>query len=95
MFVYKFSECASETAPEITMEQVLANYKSGTSITAHDLIFSGVIRRAGWCFDFRNDLRQYVYKQYGMWHEAYAPNKTLLRKNVGGRVERIVDITKK
>lgn len=93
MFIYKFSECASETAPEITVESMLANYKIGSTAAA-DLLFSGIIRRAGWLFDFRKELRQYVYKQYGQWHEAWAPNKTLLRKNVHGKIERIVELTK-
>lgn len=46
----------------------------------------------GYCYDFRKELKKYVVKQYGNWYEYFAPNKTLLRKALCGRIEKIVEI---
>ena len=65
----------------------------------HNVNFScfvpkGCVSVLGWCFDFRPYLRLYVYKQYGHWVEAYAPNKTILRKSVtgGSQIKHILEV---
>ncbi len=54
----------------------------------------GSVSVLGWCFDFRPVLKLYVYKQHGHWEEMYAPNKTLLRKNIfgGSQVKYILEV---
>jgi hypothetical protein len=37
-------------------------------------------------------LKKYIYKQYGQWSEAYAPNKTLLRQVTYGRIDKIIEL---
>ncbi len=59
----------------------------------HDMniINSGVYKLMGYAYDFRPFLKQYVYKQYGQWHEAYAINKTYLRKITYGIIDKIIE----
>ncbi len=57
-----------------------------------NLLHYGVYKVAGYKYDFSVYLKRYIYKQYGSWNEAYAPNKTTLRKVLGGRIEKIVEI---
>lgn len=51
----------------------------------------GAIKSMGYYYDCTSFLKKFVYKQYGHWHEAYAPNKTLLRKSVYGRIDKILE----
>lgn len=46
----------------------------------------------GWNYDFTAHLKHYVYKQYDQWFEAYAPNKTALRRAIHGRIQKIISI---
>nr|DAG59155.1 MAG TPA: hypothetical protein [Caudoviricetes sp.] len=46
----------------------------------------------GWIFDFADILKRYVYKRYNSWTEAYAFNKTCLRKTTYGRIDEIVEL---
>ena len=57
----------------------------------YDLLRHGHYKSMGFCYDFRGDLKHYVVKQYGEWCEYYAPNKTLLRKVLCGKVQKILD----
>lgn len=52
----------------------------------------GAIKIMGYRYDFKKYLKQYVVKQHGGWQEYYAPNKTLLRKTLFGKVEKIIEI---
>lgn len=58
----------------------------------NNLISYGVYKCMGYLFDFRPYLKKYLYKQYGEWNEAYAPNKTLLRRVIYGTIDKIVEI---
>ena len=51
----------------------------------------GKMKVMGYAFDLRPHLSKYIVKQYGRWDEYYAPNKTLLRKSIYGRIEKIVE----
>lgn len=58
----------------------------------NNLISYGYYKLMGYMYDFRPYLKKYVYKQYGDWIEVYAPNKTLLRQVIVGRIDKIVEI---
>lgn len=57
-----------------------------------NLIRYGYYRLMGYQYNFRPHLKKFLYKQYGDWQEAYAPNKTALRKAVYGRIDKIVEL---
>ena len=50
------------------------------------------IARLGWIISFRDVLKRFLYRQYGTWTEAYAFNKTCLRKSTYGRIDEIVEL---
>lgn len=57
-----------------------------------NLVRFGYYKSMGYLYDFKPYLKKYLYKQYGDWREAYAPNKTLLRQVIGGRIEQIIEL---
>lgn len=61
--------------------------------TNSDNIFrTGFYKNGGYSFNLRPYLKLYLFKQYGEWREFYAPNKTLLRKQVYGRIDKIIEL---
>lgn len=58
----------------------------------HDLISYGYYKLLGYLYDFRPYLKKYLFKQYGSWHEAYAPNKTKLRSVIDGKIDKIIEL---
>lgn len=52
----------------------------------------GFIKIMGYRYNFKPLLKTYLYKQHGSWFEVYAPNKTLLRKSIYGRIDKIVEL---
>jgi len=91
---YKFSENAQGETPTIkNPEKFLSEkYADKFSFGIHNLSRQGVFQLLGWEYNFRPFLKKYVVKQYNNWQEYYAPNKTLLRKILSGRIEKIVEI---
>lgn len=57
-----------------------------------NLIRFGYYKERGYKYDFKPYLKKYLYKQYGDWTEAFAPNKSLLRQVIGGRIDKIIEI---
>lgn len=57
-----------------------------------NLIRYGNYKLMGYKYDFSPYLKKYVYKQYGQWKEAYAPNKTKLRAVIYGRIDKIIEL---
>jgi len=57
-----------------------------------NLIRCGCYKLMGYKYDFQPYLKKYLYKQYGQWNEVFAPNKTLLRQVIGGRIESIKEL---
>lgn len=57
-----------------------------------NLIRYGCYKLMGYKYDFKKYLKKYLFKQYGNWREVYAPNKTLLRQVIGGRIDKIIEI---
>lgn len=94
MFYYKFvNHDVGPAQPEFfTHEKILEKFKNGITFN-YDLFQHGFIKSDGWLYDFKDDLKHYLVKQYGQWSEYYAPNKTLLRRGLYGRIEKIIDIT--
>lgn len=93
---YKFSTSATPTPPDIlsgrTPEQFLAEkYQQGCMFGLDHLQKSGVYLLAGWSFNFRPFMKQFLVKQHDEWHEVWAMNKTSLRKSLYGRIEKIVE----
>lgn len=77
---------------ENPIEFLNKHYHGGYSGAIHNLLNYGVYKLMGYRYDFKPYLKRFVYKQYGNWTEAYAPNKTKLRKAVYGRIDEIVEI---
>lgn len=57
-----------------------------------NLIRYGCYKLMGYKYDFRPFLKLYLYKQYGQWNEAFAPNKTTLRSVIGGTITQIKEL---
>lgn len=93
---WKFSECAVDVAPDILEGADVATwlkskYFRGCVFGQDHLMSSNVYKLSGWCFLF--NMPRFLVKQYGNWHEYCAPNKTLLRQTLYGRIDRIVAIS--
>lgn len=57
-----------------------------------DPLNNGHYKRMGYMYNLRPFLKNYILKQYGRWSEYYAPNKTILRRVIGGRIDKIIEI---
>jgi len=90
---YAFSSTATPTAPNILGTQTITEFlktKYGKGcIFGIENLHKGYYKLAGWCFDFNPYLKTYLVKQYGQWAEYKAPNKTLLRRSLYGKVDKI------
>lgn len=49
-------------------------------------------RFMGWNIDFGKFMKTYVVKQYDRWVEYTALNKTMLRDNLSGKIQKIVEV---
>lgn len=77
--------------PELTVGFLDAAYTPHYSGN-DNLMRSGVYKLMGYAYNFRPYLKQFVYKQYGSWHEIFAPNKTTVRKIIYGSIDKIVEV---
>jgi hypothetical protein len=57
-----------------------------------NLLRYGIYKLMGYAYDFKPYLKLYLYKQYGNWNESYAPNKTLLRQAIYGKIDKIIEL---
>jgi hypothetical protein len=93
--IFKFSATATET-PTKTIDNPIdflkSKYTKGYIFGLDNLQRQGIYKLMGWAYDFRPLLKKYIVKQYGGWQEYYAPNKTLLRQTIYGRIDKIVEI---
>lgn len=94
MYYYKFVDWEVPAPNENCNyeENCLKPYKEGNYFCVQSLIQHGYYKLGGYIYSFRDELKKFLYKQYGQWYEGYAPNKTLLRKNVYGRIEKIIEM---
>ena len=93
--IYKFSETATATAGTAKTLQELKEYymAGGYQMSIHNLLQYGHEKIMGWCYDYRDELKQFYYSdKYGNTARAYAPNKTCLRKAIYGTIYDIVEI---
>jgi len=77
---------------ENVKEYMTKCYSGGYVGCLHDLQEFGIVKIMGYKYDFKPYLKKFLYKQYGQWNEVYAPNKTLLRKSVYGRIDKIIEL---
>lgn len=93
---FSFHDRVPTEAPDIlngatVNEWLELKYRCGAGAFGLDnLIAYGGYKLGGWFYRF--NMNKYLYEQYGQWHEAYAPSRTLLRKAVFGRIETIIDL---
>lgn len=99
VFAYRFAkhDRVPTERPDIfrgvTPEQFLdAKYQRALIFGLQNLQQTGWYRISGWSFDFTPYMKRFVVKQYDSWQEYWAPNKTLLRRSLYGRIEKIVAI---
>jgi hypothetical protein len=94
MNAYKFSKTATEEQPDILqgkteIEFLKSKFQKGCIFGLDNLMQSGCYKVMGWSFDFKEHLTRYWYQQEHGLYAAYAPNKTLLRKVVYGKIYEI------
>jgi hypothetical protein len=94
---YKFSETATDKVPDILngkseIDFLKSKYQKGCIFGLNNLQHNGCYKLSGWCFDFRPFLKKFIVKQYDSWQEYYAPNKTLLRNSIYGKINKIIEI---
>ena len=56
--------------------------------------FKKAVPVQGWCIPFADVLHRFVVKQYGLWHEMCAVDKTAIRNTTYGRIDEIVELVK-
>ena len=89
---WKFSKWAKDEPSSVFSFNSAKEYYVRFHSVLTTLMNEGGIKSGGWFYDFRSVLKKYLFKQNGEWREVYAPNKTLLRKAVYGRIDKIVEI---
>lgn len=62
------------------------------SLSSMEIQTNGYYKLSGYKYNLRPYLKQYVYRQYGSWYECYSPNKTILRKCIPGKIDKIVEV---
>lgn len=70
------------------MKQLYADLAGGYNPKLDSIKHHGYVKEAGTLYAF--NLPKFLVKQYGSWQEYFAPNKTLLRKAIHGRIDQIV-----
>lgn len=99
MCYYKFAATAcKEEQLDIekmsTREFIVDIYKDDFHCSLPDLLQGGIIRVMGWCFVYTDILNKYLVRfTDGCTGVYYAPDRTLLRKNLS-RVRHIIEIPK-
>jgi hypothetical protein len=93
---FKFTSADFKAGEKINVSNPLdflkEKYSYRFSFGLNSLQANGFFKLNGWAYDFRPFLKLYVVKQYDHWQEFFAPNKTLLRKSLFGRIQRVVEI---
>ena len=76
-------------------EFLKSKYTKGCIFGREELQSTGTYKLMGYRYNFRDYLNRYIVKQYGQYHQVYAPNKTLLRQSTYGRIDEIIETKKK
>jgi hypothetical protein len=93
---YPFVSHVDQNArPEIDAKDFISKvFSGGYHSSLSNVMATGCDKSMGYRFNLTPYLKLFLYKQHGSWNEAFAPNKTALRKSLYGRVDRIVEIDK-
>jgi hypothetical protein len=97
MKAYKFSDTATPDPPDILqgrteMDFLKSKYDKGCIFGLDHLQKMGSYKLMGWCFNFTPFMNKYLVKQNGYWEEYFAPNNSMLRKSIYGKIQKIVKI---
>jgi len=97
LYPIPFNEAGIESAKTLKVitnpkEELTSIYSNRNHSQLANLKDYGIYRIRGCQYNFKTYLKRYVYKQYDMWREAYAPSRTLLRKSTYGKIDKIVEI---
>jgi len=68
-------------------------FDKGCNFFLNEVSKNGKAKLMGYKYDLTPYLKKYLVKQYGTWEEYFAPNKTLLRRSIYGRIDKIQEIT--
>lgn len=71
---------------------LMERYSSKFGCGLDELKSTGRYKLLGWSYDFKPYLKRFLVKRYGSWSEYFAPNRTLLRKCIFGRINKIVEL---
>ena len=75
-------------------EFLRARYNKSFVFGIDNLKSYGYFKIMGWTIDFGPIMKKFIVKQYDNLYEAYAYNKTDLRKSIFGRIDYIMEIKK-
>lgn len=82
-----------EARPEIDGQKEINDVFDGSGVY-HPFFWevarNGRVLRMGYRYDLSPLLKKVLVKQYGQWQEYYAPNKTKLRKILGGQIDKMI-----
>lgn len=67
-------------------------FDKGCNFFLNEVSRTGSAKLMGYRYNLKPYLKKFLYKQYGQWNEYFAPNKTLLRRSIYGRIEQIIEI---
>jgi hypothetical protein len=68
-----------------------AIYGTGYHGFFHEVSRNGRAKIMGYSYNLKPYLKSYIVLQHGNWQEYLAPNKTLLRCALHGRIDRIIE----
>ena len=89
---YAFVSHVDNTIKPTAQIDIAAIYNGGYHSQFMNVAQSGIYKNMGYAYNLRPYLKRYLVKQYGNWNEYFAPNKTMLRKSMHGKIDKIVEI---
>lgn len=67
-------------------------FDKGCNFYLNEVSRTGYAKLMGYRYNLQPFLKKYLYKQYGQWNEYFAPNKTMLRRSIYGRIDKIIEL---
>lgn len=79
--------------PQLNAIELINNvFSSSCSFGFHNVSHSGQYKLMGYSYNLRPFLSKILVKQYGEWFEYWAPNKTILRNALYGKIDKMIYI---